>query len=79
MKLFNKRFSKPTFIAIIIIAITAMASGATFLTTFTLITLSTLLGVFLNQGLHKNDLIYIIIAYLLMLGYLFPDFINLAS
>lgn len=78
-ELFNKEFSKPTFMALIIFAIVPMALGLSFGVTFLLLTSATVIGIYLNKGLHKLDLIYIGLAYLLLLGYLFPDFINLGS
>lgn len=77
--LFNKEFSKPTFIVLTFFAVIPMAMGLSFGVTFLLLTSATIVGIYLNKGLHKLDLIYIVLAYLILLGYLFPDFINLGS
>ena len=77
--LFNQSKSKPTFMALIIFAIVPMALGLSFGVTLLLLTSATIVGIYLNKGLHKFDLIYIGLAYLMLLGYLFPKFINLGS
>lgn len=77
--LFNKEFSKPTFIALTFFSIVPMAMGISFGVTLLLLTSATIVGIYLNKGLHKFDLVYIALAYLILLGYLFPKFINLGS
>lgn len=75
----NKAASNPLMFGLIIIPIVPMAMGISFAITFLILTAVTILAVYANKGTHKVDLIYIAIAYLILLGYLFPDFINLGS
>lgn len=77
--LFNKRFSKPTFLALIFFSIIPMAMGISFGVTLLLLTSATAFAIYLNKGVHDYDLVYIALAYALLLGYLFPDLINLGS
>ena len=77
--LFNQKNSKPTFMALIMFSLVPMAMGLSFGVTFLLLTSATILAIYMNKGLHKFDLIYIGLAYLILLGYLFPEFINLGS
>lgn len=77
--LFNKQFSKPAFLALIFFSIIPMAMGISFGITLLLLTSATILAIYINKGLHEFDLVYIALAYLILLGYLFPDFINLGS
>lgn len=79
MNLFNQKNSKPTFMALIMFAIVPMVLGLSFGITLLLLTSMTILAIYINKGLHKLDLIYIALAYLILLGYLFPDFVNLGS
>lgn len=75
----NKTASNPLMFGLIMIPIVLMASGISFVITFLMLTAVTTFSVYLNKGTHKVDLIYIGIAYLILLGYLFPEFINLGS
>ena len=77
--LFNQKFSKPTFMALIFFSLVPMAMGLSFGITLLLLTSATILGIYMNKGLHKLDLVYIGLAYLILLGYLFPEFVNLGS
>ena len=77
--LINQKKSKPTFLALIFFSIVPMVMGLSFGITLLLLTSATILGIYMNKGLHKLDLIYIGLAYLILLGYLFPEFVNLGS
>ena len=75
----NKTASNPLMFGLIMFSIVPMALGLSFGVTFLLLTSATILAIYINKGLHKLDLVYIGLAYLILLGYLFPEFINLGS
>lgn len=77
--LFNQSKGQPLFFGLIMFSIVPMAMGFSFGVTLLLLTSATIFAVYINKGLHKLDLIYIVLAYLILLGYLFPEFINLGS
>ena len=77
--LFNQSGSNPLMLGLIMFSIVPMALGLSFGVTFLLLTSATILAIYMNKGLHKFDLVYIALAYLILLGYLFPEFINLGS
>ena len=79
MKISEKSGSNPLMLGLIFFSIVPMALGLSFGVTLLLLTSATVFAIYLNKGLHKLDLIYIGLAYLIMLGYLFPEFVNLGS
>jgi len=75
----NKAASNPLMLGLIMFSIVPMVLGISFGVTFLMLSAVTTFAVYANKGTHKIDLIYIGIAYLILLGYLFPEFINLGS
>ena len=75
----NKTSSNPLMLGLILFSIVPMVLGVSFGVTFLMLTAVTTFAVYANKGTHKVDLIYIAIAYLILLGYLFPDLVNLGS
>ncbi|MXV39383.1 hypothetical protein GO491_11960 [Flavobacteriaceae bacterium Ap0902] len=80
MTLLNQPFGKPTFAILIALAVLFAVLHFTFIPAILMLAAATGIGIFINGGLHKTDLIYIAIAFLvLIVGYMFKDAFNLET